>query len=72
MGVDVNERTYWQLLDEAEAWLDSKRATLWGKSFDLSQPESMREAAHWFVSQIEDLYEWSDGEMDWSGKLTRQ
>jgi predicted RNA-binding protein len=68
--VDVNEATYWDLLGEAERWLDSKRATLWGKSFDLSQVESKREAAHWLVSQVEDLYEWSDGAINWTKKLT--
>lgn len=48
--------------EQVELWMAEKRTTLWGRSFDINQPESRRQAAEWFVAQVDALVEWDLGE----------
>lgn len=47
-------------LDLMMDYIESKGATLFGRAFDTSQPDSRREAAEWLAGEFEGFDSWID------------
>lgn len=46
--------------DELREWLENKPVTLWGRAYDLKNPESVDLAVEWFYEQINSYMNWVD------------
>jgi hypothetical protein len=48
-------------IEDVMAWLQSKHTTMWGgNGWTVTKEDTCRQAADWFVSQINDLYDWKN------------
>lgn len=51
-----------EAIDQVSAWLDTKGITLWG-DYMITDPNSKRAAAKWFITQMDEFFVWWDKEV---------
>ena len=56
MNIDLDR----SIVECLEDYLASKQCVMWGRTFDVTQPDTRRQAAEWLYSQIVGVIEMAD------------